>query len=85
METVFRLKVSELNIDFINAVKSLFKKNREIEISIYPSTDLDLNKPETREEYFTRLNKAMKNVEKGNIIKFTGKEFETFTNNLINE
>jgi len=34
METVLRLKTSDLNLDFLKAVKSLFKKDEEIEMQI---------------------------------------------------
>ena len=84
METIFRLKVSELNTDFIKFVKSLFKKDREIEITVHPSTDFGLNQPETKEEYMKRLNMAIKNVEKGrNTTSFTMKELENFAKDRI--
>jgi len=34
METVLKIKVSDLDIDFIKVIKSLFKKEREIEITV---------------------------------------------------
>lgn len=34
MKTTFRLKVSELDEDFVKSIKALFKKDREIEITI---------------------------------------------------
>ena len=37
METVFRLKVSELNADFLKTIQSLFKDEKEVEIVIHPS------------------------------------------------
>lgn len=38
METIFKLKASELDRNFIESVKNLFK-DKEIEISIKPSQD----------------------------------------------
>ena len=34
METMLRIKVSHLDVDFVKAIKTLFKKDREIEITI---------------------------------------------------
>lgn len=84
METVFRLKVSELNTDFIKSAKSLFKKDREIEIIVHSSTDFGLNQPESNKEYMKRLNRAIENVEKGNnTTSFTMKELEDFAKDRI--
>lgn len=44
METVLRIKVSDLDVDFIKAIKSLFKKEREIEITVSSITDFGLHK-----------------------------------------
>ena len=41
METVFRIKVSELNDSFLKTIKSLFKKDKEVEIIVHPAQDTD--------------------------------------------
>ena len=41
METIFRIKVSELNADFLKTIRSLFKDEKEIEIVIHPSGKTD--------------------------------------------
>ena len=76
MESSFTLKVSELDSDFIKNIKKLFKKDREISITISSATDFDLNIVETKEEYFTRLEKALKNLEGGNGISLSEQELD---------
>ncbi len=85
METILRIKVSDLDVDFIKAIKSLFKKEREIEITVSSATDFNLNKTETKAEYIARIKKAIKNVEKGNVIAFTDKEFNKLNKQLLGE
>ncbi|MEP7170752.1 MAG: hypothetical protein ABI855_15395 [Bacteroidota bacterium] len=63
METSFRIKLSELDTDIIKTIRQLFKKDREITLTITSATDFDLNKTETKQEYFSRLKKAIKNLE----------------------
>lgn len=83
METVLKIKVSDLDMDFVNAIKTLFKNNREIEITISSDTDFGLNKVETKKEYIDRLKKAIENVEKGNVVAFTEMEFDKMNKNLL--
>jgi len=83
METVLKIKVSDLDIDFIKVIKSLFKKEREIEITVSSATDFGLNKTETKEEYIARIKRAIKSVEKGNVVSFTEEKFDKLNENLI--
>jgi antitoxin YefM len=84
METIFKLKATELDRSFIESVKNLFK-DREIEISIKPTQD------ETEYLLSTPANKkylleAIKEVKKNkNLVSFTGKEFEVLTEKLLSE
>ena len=41
MQTVFRIKVSELNLSFLKTLKSLFKNESEVEIAVHPADDKD--------------------------------------------
>ena len=79
METVLRIKVSDLDVDFVKAIKTLFKKDREIEITVSSASDFGLNQTETTEEYITRIIKAAHNIKKGNVVSFTDDEFEKAT------
>jgi len=83
METVLKIKVSDLDVDFIKVIKSLFKKDREIEITVSSATDFDLNKTESKEEYIARIKRAIKSVEKGNVVSFTEDKFDKLNENLI--
>lgn len=82
MQTTLRLKVSELDSDFVHAIKALFKKDREIEITISSTADFGLNKTETKEEYLTRLRNAVENIENGRVVSLSGKEFEDLNQKL---
>ena len=85
METVLRIKVSDLDVDFVKAVKTLFKKDREIEITISSASDFGLNQTETKEEYIARILKAANNVANGNVVSFTEDEFEKVTEQFIGQ
>ena len=85
METTLRIKVSDLDVAFIKAIKSLFKKEREIEITVSSATDFGLNKTETKEEYIARIKKAIKNAGKGNVVSFTEEELDKLNKQLIGE
>lgn len=74
METTLRIKVSELDTDLLNSIKSLFKDDREINLTISSATDFDLNQKETKEEYFARLNKAITNLDEGQGVTYTEEE-----------
>ncbi|MBN1926204.1 MAG: hypothetical protein JW798_10235 [Prolixibacteraceae bacterium] len=84
METIIRIKTSELTPDFIKKIKALFKNDDALEISITPISDFGLSKIETREEYEKRINKAIRNLEKKeDVIAFTSQEFNSLSNDLI--
>jgi len=84
METVFRLKATELNLDFLNAIKSLFKKEEEIEVLISSKLGFSVLKTETQVECNARIEKAFNNLKrKRNIVSFTGEEFNALTQKLL--
>ncbi|MEO8146748.1 MAG: hypothetical protein ABI723_03870 [Bacteroidia bacterium] len=78
METTLRLKVSDLNLNIINSIKGLFKDDREITLTISSATDFELNKTEAPDEYFKRLKKAIKNLDKGKSVSFKENELNEF-------
>ncbi len=77
METVFILKASDLNLSFLNAIKSLFKKNQEIKVQITSNRIPSVLQDESKNDANSRIEKSYKNL-KGNrnTVNFTGKEFE---------
>ena len=78
METIIRLKSSELDSIFIEKIKALFvdKDDVEITLSFAEKGVYDaLNR--TQEQYKGKIDRSIKNVEQGkNMISFTGDEFE---------
>lgn len=77
MQTVFRIKLSELNANFLKTLKSLFKNNREVEIAIQPAGEND----ETSYLLSTDANrlaleKSLKEAREGKIkeVKLKGKK-----------
>jgi antitoxin YefM len=85
METVFRLKAKELDSKFLNAIKSLFKKEEEIEITVSSAMDEDeteylMKNPAMR----NKLLKAIEDVKQNkNLISFSGEEFEEYGKKLL--
>lgn len=84
METTFTIKKEELDTDFLESVKRLFRNTRELQITISSATDFNLNQPETKEAYFARLEKAAKNLAVGqNQVVMTDDEFDEFSLGLL--
>jgi len=83
METAFRLKVSEMNDDFIKTLQLLFGKEREVELRVQPVKKSSRKAAETGREYLSRLEAAKKNVEKGNVVRFTSEELESLAKKLL--
>jgi hypothetical protein len=68
METVFRIKVSELNAGFLKTLKNLFKNESEVEIVIHPTGDDDetsylMSTPANRKS----LEKSLAEAKSGNL------------------
>ena len=84
METVIRIRSNELTPDFLNKIKALFSKDEELEISISPVSDFELNKKESREEYVNRVNMAIRNLDKQTSnVSLSDTDFENLTNDLL--
>jgi hypothetical protein len=84
METTFTLRKDELDTEFLESIKRLFKNARELQITISSATDFDLNRPETNDEYFARLEKAAKNLEnEQNRVVMTDEQFDDLSLNLL--
>ncbi len=83
MNTSFTLSLSELDQNFLNTIKTIFKKEREIVISITSINDFELNKPETNENYIKRVLKAKKNLQAGKGLVFTETELNKLYSNTV--
>jgi hypothetical protein len=84
METTFTLRKDELDADFLESVKRLFRNNQELQITITSATDFGLTQPETKDAYFARLEQAARNLEVGqNQIVMTDDDFDAFSLRLL--
>jgi hypothetical protein len=83
METIIRIKSSEFTPDFLDKVKTLFKNDEAIEISISSVSDFGLTKKEGHKGYEDRVNRAIKNLEANkDTVSFSEDEFESLINDL---
>jgi hypothetical protein len=84
METTFTLRRDELDTEFLESVKRLFRNARELQITISSATDFGLTQSETKEAYFARLEQAARNLEAGqNQIVMTDDAFDEFSLRLL--
>jgi len=78
METIYRLKASELDMQFIESIKKLFN-DEEIVLMIVPARKVSGKKV----QYTTHLLDSMKKVEEGKVKTLSGKDFEELTEELL--
>jgi hypothetical protein len=79
METIYKIKASELDIKFIESIKALFADN-EILISIVPA---DKTKRLTA-HYSKHVLDALRNLKSGKVVNLSGEEFESLSEKLMN-
>ncbi|HLG34303.1 MAG TPA: hypothetical protein VI757_05430 [Bacteroidia bacterium] len=83
METVFRIKTSELDQRFLDTLKTLFQK-REIEITVTDvvddETEFLLKDPSNRAHLLEAIDEVKQNK---NLVRFTGAEFKKFSSGLL--
>ncbi len=82
MDATIRISLNELTPAFIDDLKKLFKGNEEIELTIAPVNDFGLNSKETKEEYLSRIDSVLQNLEKGRSISFSEDELDHYANQL---
>ena len=85
MEYVIKLTPEELTPELIEDIKRLLDKDKPFEITLIvkekPFTNYLLQEP--REEYRTKLNRAIDDAENNrNLITFTAEQFEKFADAL---
>lgn len=59
METTFIVQQNDLNQEFLDAIKKLFKHKRQLQITITESEDFGLFQTETPQAYIERLERCM--------------------------
>jgi hypothetical protein len=82
MVATLRIQSSEFTDELIDKIKSLVRGREHSEITINISDEASrgfaprgFHRNETREEYFARLEKGIEDLEKGNVITFSGDSF----------
>ncbi len=73
MESTFIIQPSELSNDFLESLKRLFKHLQQLQITVTPSEDFGLLKPETPAECLARLEKNLVEMKTGKIQLLTPK------------
>lgn len=77
MESTFIIKSEDLNNDFLDSIKKLFSKSRQLQITITASEDFGLFKHESSAAYFERLVKAAEDVSnKQNLVNISDAELD---------
>ncbi len=82
MNAVFRISLSELTPGFITDLKKIFRENQKLELTIEPVNDFGLNRKESKEVYFRRINQSLKNLEENKSVSFSEEEFDEFVAKL---
>ncbi len=86
METTFVIKKEELDLNFLESIKKLFKQSRELQITISNNEDFGLTKTETKKEYLERLEKIAKSIDTNTKrIEMSADEFDTFSLGLLSK
>ncbi len=85
METVLRLKSSELDSNFFKRLMLLLGNEADAEITIsYKNPHPRVLQKETRKEYSENLNQAIENIERNrNIVALSGDEFRLLTKKVL--
>lgn len=74
MDATIKIKVSELNMAFIERLKVLFSDSEDAELVITYNNE--------QSSYLTKLrNSKMQLEDRNNLVSFTMDELETYTNN----
>jgi hypothetical protein len=87
MEAFFNIKAEEFDESFFSELKAMLGsgKNLELTIAITDSGKKGMLRKETSDEYFSRLDDAVANINNGKSISFTPKELDDFSKQLLNE
>ena len=77
MKSTFIIKMEDLNSEFLEAIKKLFSKSHQLQITINTSEDFYLLRTETSKGYLDRLKNAAEDVEKNeNLVTISESELD---------
>lgn len=85
METIIKIRPSELTVNLLEKLQYLLKGNDNYEITIQVAEKPSRSslRLETKDEYKERLDKAISNVEKGeSVVAFSLEEFSKLPGSL---
>ncbi|MBB3837281.1 hypothetical protein FHS57_001275 [Runella defluvii] len=85
METIIKIRPSELTVNLLEKLQYLLKGNDNYEITIQVAEKPSRSslRLETKDEYKERLDKAISNVEKGeSVVAFSLEEFSKLSGSL---
>lgn len=85
METIIKIRPSELTVNLLEKLQYLLKGNDNYEITIQVAEKPSRSslRLETKDEYKERLDKAISNVEKGeSVVAFSLEEFSKLSSSL---
>ncbi|MBU0764792.1 MAG: hypothetical protein KJ607_08155 [Bacteroidetes bacterium] len=84
METIIRLKTSELNMNLIKWLKLYLTGDTEIELKIPAIIHKDSVKKETQQECNARIEKAIEDIENGkNLVLFSAEQFDIYMSRML--
>ncbi|MBS1568582.1 MAG: hypothetical protein JST45_03985 [Bacteroidetes bacterium] len=78
METSLRIKLSELDTDLIAKLKRLFGKDKEVNVTIQSVEPDAFSRKESKKAYLARLEKAVRNLERGERVEMSTAELDAF-------
>ncbi|MBS1945796.1 MAG: hypothetical protein JST98_11530 [Bacteroidetes bacterium] len=78
METSLRIKLSELDTDMLLKIKRLFGKDKEVRVTIQTVESDPFSRKESAKGYVARLEKAIKNLERGERVEMNPAELDAF-------
>jgi hypothetical protein len=79
MDALIKISSSEFNEEVFKKIKALLKSvgDAEVIIAITNRTE-GFSRKESKEEYWARLDKSIKDIEQGNGVTFTMEELEEY-------
>ncbi|MCA1759222.1 MAG: hypothetical protein LC658_05595 [Bacteroidales bacterium] len=84
METTIRISPNELTPAWLKKVKALFENENELQITIKPLKKSNLIVNESSEEYMTRVNRAIDNIDSGkDVVSLSASEFDKLADQLL--
>jgi hypothetical protein len=82
MDALIKIPSSEFNEEVFKKIKSLIKSFGDSEVTIAVSNSGSTPREESKEEYWTRLNKSIADIEDGKGVVFTMAELDNYIHEM---